>query len=95
VPSNEVLASAAFFIASVLAALYSYIRKPPPAPPTTSAVITGIGGELGNRQQMDMLIHEVRRIADAAEKLVDQKQISMREKMDELLERLEEAEKSR
>ncbi len=92
-PSNEVLASAAFFIASVLAALWTYIRKPPPSPATTSTVITGIGGEFGNRQQMDMLIIEVKRIADALQALSDQKQNDMNEKMDELLERLADAER--
>lgn len=63
-PSNEVLASAAFFVVSVLAAAWSYWRKPP-ALAKPDPVLTGVGLEFGSREQTERLIAEVKRIADA------------------------------
>lgn len=58
----------------MLAYAWSYMRKPPPAPPATNAaVIAGIGGELGNREQIERLIEQIKRIADGMDVLADKR----------------------
>jgi hypothetical protein len=98
------LSAAAGFIGIVLATIVSYfMRKPTEQPaPIKEAVVTGVGLELGNRAQMDMLIGVNVRIADALEELVkvmeDRDRARMNVQMDkitELLIQLSEKERTR
>lgn len=83
---NEIVTSAAVFAGTALAAYFGYFRKvtPPPVDP----VITGVGMELGNRQQMDMLITEVRGCRMALEAIADRKRSEMQETLEDIVERL-------
>lgn len=87
--SPEVWTNVGTLLAAALAGLAGYYgprlvgRQPPRSDPT---VLTGIGLELGNRQQMEMLIAEVRRIGDI---LDNKSREEMDEKLDELLRRLD------
>lgn len=89
--SNESLAAAAFFIVSMLAAAWGYLRKPAP-PQKTDPVLTGIGVELGNRVQMQELVEAVNRVAD---EIANKKQEEVVDKLDEALRRMDESERDR
>lgn len=54
------------FIAAVLAGIIGYFGKRKPLA-RTDPVLTGVGLELGNRQQVDQIITELKRIADILE----------------------------
>lgn len=63
---NEVVTLIGVFAGTALAAYFGYFRQPKP-PRQQDSVLTGVGLELGNRQQLDMLIVAVNRVADAIE----------------------------
>lgn len=56
--------------------------------PKVDPVITGIGLALGDKEQSERLIDELRRIAVALEALADKRQSEIDEKLEELLERI-------
>ncbi|MBL8578072.1 MAG: hypothetical protein JNK47_12660 [Mesorhizobium sp.] len=68
----------------VLGAIGKYLKSLNASPP--NPVLTGVGIELGNRQQMDQLIAGVNRIGDILE---NKKQSAMEGKLEDILERLE------
>ena len=89
-PDNDTLKSAAAFIAFVLAGLWAYFRVPNrPAP---SPVLTGVGLELGSREQTERLIEQVKRIADVLE---DKNQAKIEDKLEDLAEKVDAALKGR
>ncbi len=65
-------------------------RQTTPPAKTNDAVLAGIGLGFGEREQMDRLIAEVKRIADA---LTDKNTSGINHRLDELLERIDEAER--
>lgn len=92
--------NAGVLIAAVVAMLAGYygprvFAKPAGEASRHDPVLTGIGMAFGDKEQQERLISGVERIAKAAETLADQKQADMSEKMDELLQRLEQAERQR
>jgi hypothetical protein len=90
--SNEFLAAAAFFVGTVIATVISYLVKKPPAI-HHDAVVAGVGIELGNRMQTDQMITELKRIGDSLAVLADRKQAAVDDKLEEILERLDEKER--
>lgn len=71
-PNNDSLKSAAAFIAFILAGLWAYFR-PQRRPATQSPVLTGVGIELGNREQTERLVGEVHGCRVALEALADKR----------------------
>lgn len=82
---NDTLRDAATFFAFVLAGLYAYLKSPKAANPPLDPAIKSIGMEWGNKEQMERLVEQVKRIADTLQK---DEQDAMKETMDELLEEL-------
>ena len=93
VETNEIVTYAGVFFGGIVTALIGYFRKRPPASTVGTAAIAGIGIELGNRVQIDALIAEVKRCADSLAILADRKQASFEDKLDRILEDLEEKER--
>lgn len=92
--TNDIVTYAGVFFGGIVTALIGYFRKRPPPPPVVgTAAIAGIGIELGNRVQVDALIAEVKRCADSLAILADRKQASFEDKLDRILEDLEEKER--
>ncbi|HTV67501.1 MAG TPA: hypothetical protein VMF90_03095 [Rhizobiaceae bacterium] len=76
-------------LAAVVAGLAGYYGprlRQPPAPVKIDPVVAGIGLELGNRQQLDLLIQAVNRVADV---LDGKKTAGIEETLKEILERME------
>jgi hypothetical protein len=88
VPDTDSLKSAAAFIAFVLAGLWAYFR-PPRRQPSPNPVLTGVGIELGNREQTERLIGEVHGCRVALEVLADRRTEEMEDMHKALLERLD------
>lgn len=86
---NEILTYAGVFVGGIILVLAGYKQKPK----EQNTVVAGVGLELGNRAQMDMLITEVKRCADSLAVLADRKQAAIEDRLDEVLERLEERER--
>lgn len=80
-------ALAGVFIGATVAGLIGYFRKRPQA---NDPVLAGVGIELGSRGQMDMLIAALNRIGDILE---NKKQSAMEAKLQDILERLDRAER--
>jgi hypothetical protein len=95
---NEILTYLGVFVGGVILTFAGYAKKP--KPPEHDAVVSGVGLELGNRHQMEMLIGETKRCADylsiisaSLAVIADRKQAAMEEKLDELLEQMREKER--
>ncbi len=84
--ATDLVTLAGVFVGGIIAAWIGYKQKPNP-PSSQAAVMAGVGFELGNREQMGMLIHEVKRIADA---LTDKNAETITDRLDELTQRLDE-----
>lgn len=95
VETAEIVTNLGILIGAVFAGIFTYNRTTKPSSPTvtTDAVVAGVGVELGNRHQTEQLIAEVRRCADCLEILADRKREETEEKLDEILERLDERER--
>ncbi len=85
---NGVVVGAAGFVAAVMAALYGYMRKPKEPGVSVPSSVASIGLELGNRHQMDLLIDQVKRIADVLE---NKRQSEIEDRLDHLTELTEAA----
>lgn len=90
---NEFLTYAGVFFGGLLMALAGYRKKPPPA--AADPVVASVGLEFGNRLQMDELIAETKRVADAMDKaasslavLADQDRAEFKDALKDLLERI-------
>lgn len=87
----DLWANLGILLAAAVAALAGYFgpkifgRTPASSPSPTSPVITGVGLELGNREQTERLITAVNGVAAA---IRDKKQDEMQETMSDLLEEL-------
>lgn len=79
---SEAVTLAGVLIGTALAAYIGYFRKNA-APPPTDPVLTSVGLELGNRKQIDQIITELKRIADA---LTDKNTAGINERLDHLAE---------
>lgn len=93
-----VVATASFIGIVVASAIMYIVKKPASAiPPIKDSVMTSVGLELGNRMQVDQLIAEQKRLADGVWALVhvlsDKNQAAIKDKLDDLMERLEDSEK--
>ncbi len=84
--ATDLVTLAGVFVGGIIAAYIGYKQKPTP-PSGQAAVMAGVGYELGNREQMAMLTHEVKRIADA---LTDKNAETITDRLDELTQRLDE-----
>ncbi|RFB95239.1 hypothetical protein B5K11_09835 [Rhizobium leguminosarum bv. trifolii] len=92
--THDIVTYAGVFFGGIVTALIGYFRKRPmSAPAVANAAIAGIGMELGNRAQIDALISEVKRCADSLAILADRKQASFEDKLNRLIEDLEEKER--
>lgn len=87
-----------WLLAAGLSGLVMYWKTKPPKAP--DPIVTGVGVELGNRMQMDALIAEQKRCADYLSVisshlavLADRKQEAIEDKLDVMLQRLEERER--
>jgi ribosomal protein S4 len=88
--TTEILGGAAVGVVVILAAIGNYLRsKQAPSAAAASASVMAIGAELGSRQQMDEVIEQLRRIADAIEA---KKQAGLESRLDDILHRLDRAE---
>jgi hypothetical protein len=87
--TNDLWVHAVYGLLLALAALKQYLDKPK-QPPKNEAIIAGVGLGFGERDQMERLIAEVKRIADA---LTDKNTSGINHRLDELLERIDEAER--
>lgn len=74
----------------ILGAIGKYLRSLNTAPPA-GPVVAGVGLELGTRMQMDQLIAAVNRIGNLIE---GKKQSAMEAKLEDILERLDRAERN-
>jgi len=88
VDQNELITLAGVFFGGLLAGAVGYFKKQKPVGAQT-AVLTGVGMELGNKEQIERLIHAVEKIAKA---IHDEEQDEFKLKMEHLLEALERAE---
>ena len=79
----ELLGTGIVGLIVILCAVGQYLRSLRAPPPAADPVLTGIGVELGNRQQLDLLIAEVKRIADA---LTDKNTAGINDRIDALTE---------
>jgi hypothetical protein len=86
---NEIDTYAGVVVGGIILVLLGYKQKPK----EPDSVVASVGLELGNRAQMDMLITEVKRCADSLGILADRKQAAIEDRLDEVLERLEERER--
>lgn len=94
VEATEIWTNIGIAIGGVFLAIAAYYgKKVPPSPPATSPVLASVGLELGNRDQVERMIHELARIAAALESLADHRQSDMKDAMDELLDKLRAAER--
>lgn len=90
--------NAGVLVAATIAMLAGYYGPKVFAKPDAAKhdpVLTGIGLAFGDKDQTERMIGFLERIAKAAEALANHRQAEMTEKMDELLERLEQAERKR
>lgn len=67
VDTNELLTLAGVFVGGVIAGLVGYLRPKRQASSMQDSVVTGVGLELGNRAQTEMVIAALHRIAAAIE----------------------------
>lgn len=73
----------------LLAGAGKYLSRQNTSSPKNDPVLTGIGFGFGERDQMDRLIAEVKRVADA---LTDKNSHDISHKLDELVDRIDKAE---
>lgn len=92
VDKTELLTNLGVVIAGVIGLWAAYFKKGAPAETRQSAVVASVGLEIGNRQQQDEQILQLRRIADSLEVLADRRQATFEDKIDEVLERLDRTE---
>jgi len=96
VDTTEIWTNLGIFFGGIFLAIAAYYgKKVPPAPPASSPVLASVGLELGNRDQVERMIHELKRIADALQSLSDHRQADMQDAMEELLEKMRAAERAR
>ena len=92
--SAEFWTNVGVVLAATVAALAGYFSRTifgvSSSSPKADPVLTGIGVELGNRQQIGDLVTAVNRVADAIE---GKKQASIEGKIDDILDRIDEAER--
>ena len=81
----EILANAAVGLLVIIGAVGVYLRGRRLAP-KSDAVVAGVGLGYIEREQMDRLIHEVERIADA---ITDKNTADINDKLEHLAERLD------
>lgn len=95
VEGSEIWTNIGLLVGGVMLAIAAYRGKTvPPAPRQQSeAVLADVGLELGNRDQQERMIHELKRIADAMQSLSDHRQANMQDLMGELLDKMRSAEK--
>ena len=100
-PDHETLtnigSSIGWLLAAGLSGLVMYWRTRPAKPIEQNPVLTGIGMELGNKEQTERLIAQVERCADSLEVLADRRTAEIDDKMDDfrsLLARLLEKERN-
>lgn len=77
----EQLGAGAVGAVVILGALGQYLRSLREKPKSPDPIITGIGVDLGSKEQTERLIKEVGRIADA---LADKKQSAIEDRIDDL-----------
>ncbi len=85
----ELLGAGIVGVLVVAAAVGNYLRSlraPPPTLEKSSAVLAGIGLGYVEREQMERLIAEVKRIADA---IGDKKAADINDKLEHMVERLD------
>lgn len=81
----ELLGTGFVGLVVILGAVGQYLRSRQ-APPALPPAIASIGADLGNREQMERLIAEVKRIADV---LDDKNAAGINERLDALAEHVE------
>ena len=94
--SQDILTQVGVGAAAVVAAFLAYFGKKVPSLPdrTTTAVVAGVGLELGNRAQMDQVISQLTRIADYLEALADQDRAEQRDMLQDILNNLQKERKT-
>ncbi|WP_223479268.1 hypothetical protein [Oricola indica] len=83
----EILTSAGVGVIILLAAIRQYFNGRSPKVPDGS-VLTGIGVGLVERDQAERAVKALERIADAAERMGDQRQANMQHTLEEIAEQL-------
>lgn len=89
VEQTEILANLGVIAAGIIGIIAGYFSKKPIKTAAPDAVLTTLGGEFGSRIQMDEMNQQLKRIADCLAILADRKQAEIEDKLDELLERVE------
>ena len=86
-PDATFWTNAGILVAALVSGAYAYFKQPkkPELISPPAAVITGVGMELGSREQTERLITAVNGVAAA---IRDKKQDEMQDTMDSLLEEL-------
>lgn len=82
----ELIISGVVGVLLFFTALGAYIKQFKQAPPPLPPGVAGVGGGFVDREQMERLIHEVKRIADAA---TDKNAAQMNDKLEKLSETLD------
>jgi hypothetical protein len=85
----ELLGTAAVGVVIILGAVGNYLRSLKALPSQPDAVLRGIGMELGDKDQTERLIAQVKRIADGMDILADKRTDEMEEIHKTLLARLD------
>lgn len=93
VDKTELLTNLGVVIAGIIGIWAAYFKKGVAVEGRQSALVASVGLDIGNRQQLDEQIHQLKRIADSLEVLADRRQATFEDKIDEVLERLERTEK--
>lgn len=87
VEASEIITLAGVFVGGILAGAIGYLRKAPAS--QQQPVLQGIGMELGNKEQSERLIEQVKRIADGMDILSDKRTDEFQDMHKALLERLD------
>lgn len=82
--ANDIITFAGVFVGGLIAGLIGYKRKPPA--PASTPVLTGLGMAYAEHDQMERLISEVKRIADA---IGDKNAANINGRLEDLVERLD------
>lgn len=83
---NETITYVGVLVGTAIGAAVAYFRKAPPPPPSIEPALKSIGLELGNRQQTDQIIEQLKRIADA---LNDKNTAGITDRLEELAEQID------
>lgn len=84
----ELLGTGIVGILVIVGAIGQYLRTYRARPTQLDPVLAGVGLELGNRQQADQIIFQLKRIADA---LTDKNTADVNDRLDELAEKVDDA----